>query len=64
MINWGIFADKITPTRKQLEKADAQIALQRTHVHIYEGTANQKALAKRRAKDKVAKRSRKINRRS
>jgi len=63
MINWGAFADKITPTRKQREKVEAQAALQRTQAKIYEGTANPKAVARRHAKNKVAKRSRKTNRR-
>ena len=63
MINWGAFADKITPTRKQREKVEAQAALQRMATHVYAGTANKNAVARRRAKNKVAKQSRKINRR-
>lgn len=39
------------------------VALNKTHGrHIYAGTANPRAVAKRRAKSKVAKQSRKINR--
>lgn len=37
-------------------------ALNRKGGHIYGGTANPKAVAKRRAKNKVAKRSRRANR--
>lgn len=38
------------------------VALLRTGKHIYEGTANPTKVAKRRAKNKVARASRKANR--
>ena len=38
------------------------VALMMTGKHIYEGTANQKKVAKRRARNKMAKVSRRINR--
>ena len=64
MIDWGTVAQKIKTTGKQREKVDWTFALNQTHLHIYQGTASEKKLAKRRAKNKVARRSRQTNRRS
>lgn len=40
---------------------DILMALQRRNPHIYEGTADPRAVAKRRKANKVARRQRKIN---
>jgi len=62
MINWGTVANKIKISGKQLEKIEWTRALNETHLHIYQGTASEKRLKRRRAKNKVARRSRQINR--
>ena len=62
MISWDKVAGKIRISSKQQEKVQATEALMLTKRSIYEGTASKKAVSARRAKNKVARRSRRINR--
>lgn len=50
-----------TITRAETPSSKMLYALNESGRHIYAGTANTKAVAKRRAKNKVASRSRAIN---
>ena len=62
MITWDKVVSKIRTSPKQFEKVQATEALMLTKRAIYEGTASKKAVSARRAKNKVARRSRRINR--
>lgn len=49
-------------TISQWDRTLILVALNKLGKHIYEGTANRKTVAKRHAKNRVAKQSRKVNR--